>query len=138
KVGADLLSETLRSFGSIKPRIQDHSASTLAPIMKKEDGRFDWTFPADRITRMVRGFQPFPTTYTLYDGKKLTIWNADSRTDNSGRDSGEVVATGDELEIACGEGTSLTISELQLEGKKRMSARDFLNGVKLKLGDRLR
>ena len=137
-IGADLLSETLSNFSSIEPRVQDHSAATLAPIMKKEDGTFEWTFAADRIARMVRGFQPFPTTYTSLGGKKLTIWNARPLADRSETDAGTVIsAHGDELVIACGEASLLEISELQLEGKKRMSVRDFLNGTKLKAGDRL-
>lgn len=137
-LGANLLSETLCEFSSLKPRAQDHSVATMAPIMKKEDGRFEWTYPADRIVRMVRGFQPFPTTYTWLDGKKLTIWNARSEEPVRAADAGTVTsAFGDELVVACGDGSSLKVSELQVEGKKRMFVRDFLNGMKLKVGDRL-
>jgi methionyl-tRNA formyltransferase len=138
EIGAELLSKTLAELSSIEPREQDHSAATLAPIMKKEDGKFDWSFPADRIARMVRGFQPFPTTYTTFDGKKLTIWKAGSRAEKLVADPGTVItASGDELVVSCGEGSLLEISELQLEGKKRIAVRDFLNGTKLKIGDRL-
>ncbi len=136
-IGADLLSETLRNFSSIESRQQDHSAATLAPIMKKEDGRFDWTFPAVRIARMVRGFQPFPTTYTFLNEKKLTLWKAQTGAESTGEPGTVIAAHGDEFIVACGERSSLEISELQLEGKKRMSVRDFLNGMKLKVGDRL-
>lgn len=137
-IGADLLSKTLAELGSIEPRVQDHEAATLAPIMKKEDGKFDWSFRADRIARMARGFQPFPTTYTSLDGKKLTLWKARQREEQIDAENGTVIAaSGDELLVSCGEGTVLEISELQLEGKKRMAVRDFLNGVKLKVGDRL-
>ena len=138
EIGAELLSKTLAELSSIEPREQDHSAATLAPIMKKEDGKFDWNFSADRIARMVRGFQPFPTTYTTFDGKKLTIWKASSRAEKLVADPGTVIsASGDELVVSCGEGSLLEISELQLEGKKRIAVRDFLNGTKLKIGDRL-
>lgn len=138
-IGADLLSKTLAELGSIEPRVQDHEAATLAPIMKKEDGKFDWSFRADWIVRMARGFQPFPTTYTSLDGKKLTLWKARQREEQIDAENGTVIAaSGDELLVSCGEGTVLEISELQLEGKKRMAVRDFLNGVKLKVGDRLR
>jgi methionyl-tRNA formyltransferase len=138
EIGAELLSKTLDELSSIEPREQDHSAATLAPIMKKEDGKFDWNFSADRIARMVRGFQPFPTTYTTFDGKKLTIWKAGSRAEKLVADPGTVIsASGDELVVSCGEGSLLEISELQLEGKKRIAVRDFLNGTKLKIGDRL-
>jgi methionyl-tRNA formyltransferase len=138
EIGAELLSKTLAELSSIEPREQDHSAATLAPIMKKEDGKFDWNFSADRIARMVRGFQPFPTTYTTFDGKKLTIWKASFRAEKLVADPGTVIsASGDELVVSCGEGSLLEISELQLEGKKRIAVRDFLNGTKLKIGDRL-
>ncbi|MEO5860486.1 MAG: methionyl-tRNA formyltransferase, partial [Pyrinomonadaceae bacterium] len=137
-IGADLLSETLQNFHSIKPRDQEHSAATLAPIMKKEDGRFEWTFPAERITRMVRGFQTFPSTYTYLDGKKLTIWRSRAREERLVAAPGTIImAAASGLVIACGESSLLEISELQLEGKKRMAIRDFLNGTKLKAGDRL-
>jgi methionyl-tRNA formyltransferase len=136
EIGAELLSKTLDELSSIEPREQDHSAATLAPIMKKEDGKFDWNFSADRIARMVRGFQPFPTTYTTFDSKKLTIWKASSRAEKLVADPGTVIsASGDELVVSCGEGSLLEISELQLEGKKRIAVRDFLNGTKLKIGD---
>lgn len=139
EIGAELLSETLRNFGSIEPREQDHSAATLAPIMKKEDGRFEWTLPAESIARMVRGFQPFPTTYTSFDDRKLTIWNAQAISVSSAADPGTVIsAQGDEFIVACGEGSALKILELQLEGKRRMSVRDFLNGTKITSGDRFR
>ena len=138
EIGADLLSRTLRDLRSIKPQVQDHSAATLAPIMRKEDGRFEWTFPADRISRMVRGFQPFPTTYTSLDGKKLTFWQACSGARVAGVEPGTVTAAhGDELVVACGEGSTLEIFEVQLEGKRRMLIRDFLNGTGLKVGNRL-
>jgi len=87
---------------------------------------------------MVRGFQPFPTTYTWLDEKKPTIWKAQRSTERTAADAGTIItAHGDDLMVACGDGSSLKISELQLEGKKRMSVRDFLNGTKLKSGDQL-
>ena len=136
-MGAQLLSETLANLSSIEPRPQDHSLATQAPIMSKEDGKFEWTMNALEISRRVRGFQPFPTTYTYWESKKLTLWKA-KEVQSGGSAPGDVVAAkADELIIACGKGTALRIEELQLEGKRRMSARDFLNGVKWNVGDRL-
>lgn len=135
ELGADVLSETLSQLPSIEPVEQDHTAATLAPIMTKESGRFEWNSSADKIVNMVRGFQPFPTTFTTFGSKKLTLWSARSVTGN-GQEPGTVVYIGNsELIVACGEGTAVAISEIQLEGKRRMSVRDFLNGVKLKPGD---
>ena len=136
-LGADLLSETLRALPTIIPHKQDDSLATLAPIMVKEDGRFDWSMPAGDIERRVRGFQPFPTAYTFWGGKKLTLWTAEHEAGADHRPGQVISASGDELVVACASGTLLKIEELQLEGKRRMSARDFLNGVKWSAGDLL-
>jgi len=137
-VGAELLSETLRELDSLKPVKQDTDLASLAPIMKKEDGLIDWKSSATEIADRVRGFQPFPTAYTYFQSKRLTLWQAGATESASDSFSlGEVVeAKGNQLTISCGFGL-LKIGELQLEGKKRMSTRDFLNGVKLKIGDSL-
>ncbi|HEX6280249.1 MAG TPA: methionyl-tRNA formyltransferase, partial [Pyrinomonadaceae bacterium] len=135
-IGADLLSETLKRLPELEPRPQDDSLATMAPIMTKEDGRFAWAMPADQIARMVRGFQPFPTTFTYYGGKKLTIWSSSPTEIESHVVPGTViVASGDQLLIKCGGASVLKIVELQLEGKRRMNVRDFLNGVTFKVGD---
>jgi methionyl-tRNA formyltransferase len=134
-IGADLLSETLERLPAIEPRKQDDSLATLAPIMKKEDGRLDWKMRAEEIARRVRGFQPFPTTYTYWERKKLTLWKANAAGETGDVPGTIVVAKGDDLVVACGGGTCLRIEELQLEGKRRMSARDLLNGVKWNVGD---
>lgn len=133
--GAELLSETLSRLPEITPRKQDYTLATHAPIMAKEDGKFDWWMTAEEISRRIRGFQPFPTTYTVWEGKKLTLWRAQPRKEEGGESGRIVAAKGDELIVACGGGTSLKIDELQLEGKRRMTTRDFLNGVKWKPGD---
>jgi len=134
-IGADLLSETLSNLSNISPRKQDDSQATYAPIMTKEDGKFDWSLSAEEITRRVRGFQPFPTTYTYWGGKKLTLWKTSPVAGNANDPGRVLVSKGDDLAVACGSGTLLKIEELQLEGKRRMTARDFLNGVKWAEGD---
>ena len=136
-IGARLLSKTLSQLSTTVPQCQDHASATLAPIMSKEDGKFDWSMPADEISRRVRGFQPFPTTYTHWDGKKLTLWKVrEVAPANTGSRPGKVLeAKGDDLLVECGSCSDLRIEELQLEGKRRMSARDFLNGVRLSAGD---
>ena len=139
-LGADLLSETLAMFDELTAQTQDDAQATFAPIMKKEDGLIDWNQTATDIINRVRGFQPFPTSYTFYQGKKLTIWKA-GRTE-SGKwkveNVGEILeAKGENLLIGCGSQTTLRVEELQLEGKKRMTTRDFLNGIKMQTGARL-
>ena len=138
RLGANLLSETLAGLRDIEPKVQDHANATLAPLMRREDGLIDWNMPAKTISDRVRGFQPFPTAFTLNRGSKLRIWKAFSADeyDIHGERSGEVLAAkGDDLLINCGGDTVLRVAELQPEGKRRMPTRDFLNGVKLAAGD---
>ncbi|MFN6964031.1 MAG: methionyl-tRNA formyltransferase [Pyrinomonadaceae bacterium] len=137
-VGAELLIETLDNLDRITPRRQDDSLATLAPIMKKEDGRIDWTMSAREIANRVRAFQPFPTSYTFADGVRYTIWRAAACEtgiqDHSPQPGTVIEASGGSLSIACGSGGVLRVDEIQPEGKRRMAVRDFLNGAKLRAG----
>ncbi|MGC2235809.1 MAG: methionyl-tRNA formyltransferase [Pyrinomonadaceae bacterium] len=138
-LGADLLSETLAMYNELTAQPQDDALATFAPIMKKEDGLINWMLSASEIANRVRGFQPFPTAFTFYDGKKLTIWKAKEvqSSEFKVQSIGEVFeAKGDRLLIFCGDSV-LQIEELQLEGKRRMPVRDFLNGMKIQIGDKL-
>ena len=91
-VGAELLYETLRELDSLKPVKQDTDLASLAPIMKKEDGLIDWKSSATEIADRVRGFQPFPTAYTYFQSKRLTLWQAGATESASDSFSlGEVV-----------------------------------------------
>ena len=135
-LGADLLSETLRDLSSIEPRGQNDSEASIAPILRKEDGQIDWSMDAVGIERRVRGFRPFPTSYTFFGNGRLTIWKAvSSASPGQGRVGTVGAASGDSLIVSCGQGTSLSIMEIQPEGKRRMRVRDFLNGSKLRVGD---
>ncbi len=137
-LGADLLSETLAKLDKIEPTVQHRDKATLAPIMRREDGLINWDLGARAISDRVRGFQPFPTAFTSSRGLKLTIWKAfqaDETIGSTGRAGEVLLAKGDELYVSCGQGSVLRIEELQPEGKRRMSIRDFLNGVKLGPGD---
>jgi methionyl-tRNA formyltransferase len=136
-IGADLLSETLRDFETLAPRVQDENAASLAPIMKKEDGLISWMLDARDISNRVRGFQPFPTALTYFRGKKLTVWKSNvAEQSHQLAHPGEIIeAAGDRLAIFCGGDSVLQITELQLEGKRRVSARDFINGVRPDVGE---
>jgi methionyl-tRNA formyltransferase len=142
-VGADLLGETLAQLDSITPRRQYDRDATFAPILHKTDGAIDWSNTATTIERCVRGFQPWPNAYTHYKSQRLIIWKASvvsevvTETANTGTQVGEVVtAHGDELIVQCGDETALRLIEVQPEGRRRMSVRDFLNGTHLDTGDR--
>jgi methionyl-tRNA formyltransferase len=128
--GAALLTRTLAELSGIKPEKQDDSEATNAPILKKEDGRIDWTQTAREIANRVRGFQPWPGCYTNWRGKRLGIWRARA-VPGSGR-VGEIRGT----QVACGDG-ALELVEVQPEGKKRMTAEAFLNGHQVKDGELL-
>jgi len=138
-VGADLLSETLKYLDKLARIPQNHAEATLAPIMKKEDGLISWMLSAREITNRVRGFQPFPSAFTFYGEKKLTISRCQPSTvTHTLKQPGEILeAKGDNLLVFCGGDSVLQIDELQLEGKKRMATRDFLNGIKLQTGEKL-
>jgi methionyl-tRNA formyltransferase len=139
-LGADLLSETLAMYDELTAQTQDEAQATHAPIMKKEDGLIIWTLGAADIANRVRGFQPFPTAFTFYKDKKLTIWKAKEIQDSRFKiqNIGEILeAKGDKLLVFCDGDSVLQIVELQLEGKRRMSAKDFLNGAKVQIGEKL-
>jgi methionyl-tRNA formyltransferase len=136
KIGAELLSEALVDLDKLLPRSQPDEDATYAPIMTKDNGQIEWGMSAVDIVNRVRGFQPFPTSFTFVNGKRLTIWNAEaSKSITSDGDPGTVIeAHGDKLMVSCGAGTQLLISEVQPEGKQRMKTRDFLNGSKITAG----
>lgn len=139
-IGSEMLSETLANLDSLSPVEQDHAAATLAPIMKRENGLIDWKMSVTEIANRVRGFQPFPSSFTSFRGGKLTIWKAMPAevAAAAGAVAGTVLeATGDKLVIGCGSDTALLLNEIQAEGKRRMTVRDFLNGVKVAVGERL-
>ncbi|MDX6404571.1 MAG: methionyl-tRNA formyltransferase [Blastocatellia bacterium] len=137
ETGADLLSETLKDIERLEPRPQDDSDATFAPVLKREDGRIDWTMDAAAIERRVRGFQPWPNAHTFLKSRRLIIQKASAEEIQRSSDQpGEIIeAHGDALRVACGAQTALGILELQLEDSRRMSARDFLNGAHIKVGD---
>jgi methionyl-tRNA formyltransferase len=140
-LGAGLMVETLRGLerGEITPRRQDSSRATLAPMLKKEDGRVDWSLPSEEIGRRVRGLQPWPGAYTSLRGRKLQIWKARPSGENTTipTEPGTVDTQNGKLVITCGGGSRLEVIELQMEGRKRIAARDYLNGAHLKPGEKL-
>jgi methionyl-tRNA formyltransferase len=126
--GAALMVETIRRLqaGTIHPRPQDHSVATLAPILKKEDGRIDFHLTALEILNRLRAFQPWPGAYTSFRGKNLHVWAA--RPVERPLAAGESIVDGGHLLVGCGAGSALELLEVQMEGKKRMPAADFIRG----------
>jgi methionyl-tRNA formyltransferase len=138
--GAVLTVKTLGGLesGSIRPVPQDESRASLAPILQKEDARIDFSRTAQQIYNRLRGFQPWPGAFTTFRGKNLNVVAARPCANEAfSLGEGELLFKDERLFAGCGNNTVLEIKELQLEGKKRVSARDFANGYKPTSGERL-
>jgi len=136
-VGADLMVETLRGLqaGNITRHAQDDAQATLAPILKKEDGLIDFLRSAAEIFNRMRGFQPWPGAYTRFRGKNLQILEA--RPVEGAVPPAELLVESNRLLVGCGNTTALELLELQLEGKKRSAACDFIHGYRPHAGEKL-
>jgi methionyl-tRNA formyltransferase len=148
EAGAPLMEETLRGLtaGSIVPHAQNHADATVAPILKKEDGRIDWSRPAQEIYNRMRGFAPWPGAYTNFRGQTCHLWCEPA----SGLDSlpNDVLASQESAAaraapgtlfraksdwfVSCGNATLLRLQSVKLEGRKQVSALEFANGARLK------
>ncbi len=140
-IGTDLMVGTLRGLedGRVRPTPQDHSQATLAPILKKEDGRMDFARSANDLFNRLRGFQPWPGAFTIFKGKTLQVHHAQPVPHAVKLTPGQVAVEGARLFVGCGQNTdtALELIEIQLEGKRRMTAQEFINGYRPKSGDHL-
>jgi len=136
-IGADLMIQTLSGLASksLHPRPQDNSRATLAPILKKEDGLIDFHRSATETLNRLRGFQPWPGVFTSFRGKNLSVWEAAPAEKKI--EPGELVSDGNRLFVGCGYKTAIELTVIQPEGKKRMLARDFVQGYRPRDGERL-
>ena len=135
--GGKLAVETIEKLdkGLITPEPQDESQASHVGMIKKEMGNIDWTRPAVEIERLIRGLNPWPSAFTYLDGKTLKIWSA-KVVEGKGQPGAVTTVDKNGFVVATGDG-GLLIKELQLEGKKRMAAADFLRGYQLAEGTRL-
>ena len=131
EIGAELMTETLRRLekSTVTPRPQDHSQASLAPILKKEDGKADFTLAAQVIYNRLRGFQPWPGCFTSLRGKKLTISAAKPDGESRSLSPGEILVKDIRMLVGCREST-LELLEVQPEGKRKMSVSDFVRGYR--------
>jgi methionyl-tRNA formyltransferase len=132
QMGADLLVETLRGLDhrSIHPVPQDNAQATLARILTKEDGKIDFDRTAVEIHHRLRGFQPWPGAYTQFRQKNLKIVAARPSELLSDLAAGELRIAGELLFVGCGAGTTLELLQVQPEGRKSISAREFIAGYR--------
>jgi methionyl-tRNA formyltransferase len=142
-IGAELMLGTLRGLnsGTIHSIPQDNSQATLAPILKKEDGRMDFARTAQELFNRLRGFQPWPGAFTTFRGKTLRVLRAQSALLPFLLTPGEMAIEGYRVLVGCSRstdaGNALELSQVQVEGKRPMTAQEFINGYRPKSGDRL-
>lgn len=139
-LGADLVADSLLRFdrGEISPAAQESAAATYAPILKKEDGRIEWRRPAREIYNRMRGFTPWPGSYTTFRGQACHLWGRPETSAVAGpnMEPGEIVSSGKQISVACGEGTRLRLESVQIEGRRKTTAAEFANGARLTLRER--
>jgi methionyl-tRNA formyltransferase len=137
-LGADLLVETLPRWlaGEIAPRRQEGRWATYSRILRRDDGRADWSLPAVDLWRRARAFQPWPGFFTSWEGKLVKLPRVEPLPSRRGHAPGTVFAVEDGVAVACGTG-ALRLRELQLEGKRTMAVAEFMRGQTTFVGARL-
>ncbi|MGW8322218.1 MAG: methionyl-tRNA formyltransferase, partial [Thermodesulfobacteriota bacterium] len=116
---------------------QEHDKATVVPILKKGDGRIDWSLSAESIRNRIRGLDPWPGAFTFWRGKRLRLWEAEANEAGSAGKPGEVLSVDNEgVMVRAGEGT-LRLKSVQLEGGRRMRVEEFLRGHKMRPGENL-
>jgi methionyl-tRNA formyltransferase len=136
--GADLLVRTIRQIDTLTPQRQDHALATYAPLIKKEDGRIDWTSEAISVERKVRAFSPWPSAFSHFRGKRMKILDGGVELMESqfSIKPGEIYASKKEgLYVVCGDSNIYVIDRLQPENRKAMSAYSFSLGANIKPGE---
>jgi methionyl-tRNA formyltransferase len=135
-IGAELLCKTIEQIDSIPHTKQDHSQATFAPLLKKEDGRIDWTCRAVDIDRKIRAFTPWPSAFSFLDQKRIIIIRGKSQDPTTQEFiPGEILSADKSgIYVGCGQNSIYLIEELQPEGKKAMNAYAFSLGIQIKPG----
>jgi len=137
-LSAPLMAETLRGLcdGTVQLMPQNHSAASMSPMLKKEDGRIDWSLPAQVIFNRMRGFTPWPGAYTVFRGATCQIMGEPVSKDHEpALSAGEIRIAGTKILVGCGWETLLGVSRVKLEGRKDVSALEFANGAHLQPGE---
>jgi methionyl-tRNA formyltransferase len=138
EAGASLMTETLRRLmkGDLEGRAQNPAAATLAPILKREDGRVAWGRAAAEIYNRMRGFAPWPGAYTAFRGAVCQISGKPVLGERAEGATGSLVVRKDGLRVICGGGSLLEVLGVKQEGRKMISAGEFLRGARISGGER--
>ncbi|HEY6128765.1 MAG TPA: methionyl-tRNA formyltransferase [Candidatus Acidoferrum sp.] len=137
-ISAPLTAETLRGLrdGTVRPETQNHAEASVAPLLKKGDGRIDWSFPAQAIFNRMRGFTPWPGAFASFRGSVCQLsGHPTSKYDSFRLTPGEVHLEQSALLVGCGEKTILAVARVKVEGRKEVSALEFANGAHLQPGE---
>jgi methionyl-tRNA formyltransferase len=137
EIGAALMAKTLRGLvrGELAGRVQDHAAATMAPILKREDGRIEWTRTATEIFNRMRGFAPWPGTYTEFRGQTCHLRGKAVASAAVG-EPGTILVEKDLVTVVCGGGSLLEIMHVKQEGRREISAGEFVRGVRVVKGEK--
>jgi methionyl-tRNA formyltransferase len=141
EMGAPLVVESLVKLegGEIEPIPQDASRASHAPILTKEHGRIDWGQTATEIYNRIRGLAPWPGAFTTFRGRLCQVWGrpvAYKTETKSAWEPGCAILADGGIEVVCGKDTRLQVEAVQVEGRKRIGAREFANGARLASGER--
>ncbi len=128
-LGAGMLLEALKGIQdhSLTPRKQNDAEATYAHMLSKDEATVDWTMPARQVHDLVRGMDPWPVARTVFEGKTIKLFGSELSSLKGGK-PGEVMSLENGLTVCCGDGGCVTFGYLQLEGKKKLAAQDFLRG----------
>jgi methionyl-tRNA formyltransferase len=139
RLGADLLIRTLEGIEHLPHIPQDHALATLAPRLRKDQGRIDWTKDGVSIDRMVRAFSPWPGAYTFWRGQRLVVHEGEPASIKvpDGRPGRISELRKEGLLVDCGGGGAYLITRLQRENRKEMAAAEFLRGTRIEIGETL-
>ena len=146
ELGAPLVVESLIKLerGEIRPIPQESTQASYAPMLTKEQGRIDWSLTAGEIYYRIRGLAPWPGTFSTFRGRLCHIWGRPSAPAATAgpalkaiaQDAGTLIVSDAAIEVICSKGTRLQIESVQIEGRKRVSGQEFVNGARLGSGER--
>jgi methionyl-tRNA formyltransferase len=145
EAGAPLMVDTLKGVaaGTLAPRPQDHAGATYAPLLKKEDGRIDWSRPANEIYHRMRGFTPWPGAYTTFRertchilGEPVSNEQQEPSSSQSTMPPGTIRVSGAGLYVSCGGATELRVLSVKRDGGRKLDALEFAAGARLTEGER--